>query len=317
MNAVIMNNYGGAEVLSLTKRPIPTPASGEILVKIHATGLNPVDFKIRQGHLEQLFPVKFPRILGGDISGVVISTSPDATDFQPGDEVFFANPLDRDGGYAEYVTVSQKIVARKPEELSHVEAASLPVVGLTTIQALRDFANIKPQDKVLIHAGAGGVGSFAIQYAKKHGAVVFTTASAAKADYVKSLGADHVIDYTKEDFTEVAHKWGGMDVIFETIGGDNYFRSILATKRGGAVPAIVNPPDEETKALALEKNIKTDFMLLSGERTDLQEISKLIKNGELKTSVSRALPLSQVPAAQTELETGRVRGKLVIDMNLH
>lgn len=316
MNAVIMNNYGGAEVLSLSQRPIPTPASGEILVKVHATALNPVDYKIRQGHLQQLFPVKFPRILGGDISGIVISSGPQATDFKPGDEVFFANPLDRDGGYAEYVTVDQTIVARKPAGISHVEAASLPVVGLTAIQALRDFAKVKPGDKVLIHAGAGGVGSFAIQYAKKLGATVFTTASSAKADYVKSLGADHVIDYTKEDFTDVAAKWGGMDVVFETIGGDNYLRSIQATKRGGAVPAIVNPPDGETTAFALEKNIKTDFMLLSGVRSDLQEISRLVSNDGLKTAVSRALPLSKVAAAQTELETGRVRGKLVIDMNL-
>lgn len=315
MHAVLINNYGGSEVLTHSQRPVPKTGPGEILVKIHATALNPVDFKIRQGHLHELFPANFPRILGGDISGVVVASGQDASDFRPGDEVFFSNPLDRDGGYAEYVTVNEKIVARKPEGLTHVEAASLPVAGLTAIQALRDFAQVKPGDKVLIHAGAGGVGSFAIQYAKELGAIVFTTASAAKSDYVRALGADHVIDYAKEDFVQVAQRSGGMDVVLESVGGSNYLRSILATKSGGAVPAIVNPPDEDTAAIAREKNIKTDFMLLSGSRADLQQISQLVADGKLKTTVSRLLPLRQVADAHRELESGRVTGKLVIDMS--
>jgi NADPH:quinone reductase-like Zn-dependent oxidoreductase len=312
MKAVVMTNYGGLDVLEYRHLPTPTPGPSEILVRVHATGLNPVDFKIREGHLKDVFPVTFPRILGGDISGVVVATGSNVSDFAPGDDVYFSNPLDRDGGFAEYVAVDQAIVARKPKTVSHIEAASLPVAALTSIQALRDFGGLRPQMKVLIHAGAGGVGSFAIQYAKRQGAIVYTTASAAKADYVRSLGADYVIDYTKEDFVEVAQKFGGMDIVLETIGGNNYFKSILATKSGGAVPSIVNPPDPETKALAIENKIKTDFMLLQGSRSDLSEISALVDSGMVHTTVSQTFGFAELRDGLSSLETGRTQGKIVV-----
>ena len=312
MNAVQINRYGSAEVLELKDVKVPKPGHGEILVEVHACGLNPVDYKIRQGHLKDLFPVTFPRILGGDISGVVKELGPSATDFQVGDEVYFSNSLDRDGGYAEFCVVDQKIVARKPTSLSHIEAASLPVVGLTSIQALRDFGGIKQGAKVLIHAGAGGVGSFAIQYAKSVGAKVFTTASSDKFDYVKSLGADRVIDYRIEDFVAVCEQEGGMDIVFETIGGVNYAKSILATRTGGAVPCIVNPPDGDTKALADSRRVKTDFFLLRGDRSDLNLISDLVKRQIVKSTVSKILPLEEVRAGHEQLESGRTQGKLVL-----
>jgi NADPH:quinone reductase-like Zn-dependent oxidoreductase len=314
MKAVVMSDYGTNDVLKVAELPIPQPGPTEVLVRIHATGLNPVDFKIREGHLKELFPVEFPRVLGGDISGVVVDAGALAKDFKKGDAVYFSNPLDRDGGFAEFVTVDQSIVALKPKTLNHIEAASLPVVGLTSVQALRDFAGVKKGDKVLIHAGAGGVGSFAIQYAKYLGAEVYTTASSQRSDYLKSLGADRVIDYKKEDFVDVAQKAGGMDVVFESIGGTNYLRSILATKKGGVVPAVVNPPDAETESLAREKNIKTSFMLLQGSRRDLSHIAELIDRGIIKTSVSKTFALDDVALGLAELEKGRTQGKLVVEI---
>jgi NADPH:quinone reductase-like Zn-dependent oxidoreductase len=314
MKAVVMSDYGTNDVLKVAELPIPQPGPTEVLVRIHATGLNPVDFKIREGHLKELFPVEFPRVLGGDISGVVVDVGALAKDFKKGDAVYFSNPLDRDGGFAEFVTVDQSIVALKPKTLNHIEAASLPVVGLTSVQALRDFAGVKKGDKVLIHAGAGGVGSFAIQYAKYLGAEVYTTASSQRSDYLRSLGADRVIDYKTEDFVDVAQKTGGMDVVFESIGGTNYLRSILATKKGGAVPAVVNPPDAETESLAKEKNIKTSFMLLQGSRKDLNHIADLIDRGIIKTSVSKTFGLDDVALGLAELEKGRTQGKLVVEI---
>ena len=314
MKAVVITDYGTNDVLRTAELPIPQPGPTEVLVRIHATGLNPVDFKIREGHLKELFPVEFPRVLGGDISGVVVDTGPLVKDFKQGDAVYFSNPLDRNGGFAEFVTVDQSIVALKPKTLSHTEAASLPVVGLTSVQALRDFAGVKKGDRVLIHAGAGGVGSFAIQYAKYLGAEVYTTASSQRSDYLKSLGADRVIDYKTEDFVDVAQNAGGMDVVFESIGGNNYLRSILATKKGGAVPAVVNPPDAETESLAKEKNIKTSFMLLQGSRQDLRHIAELIDRGIVKTSVSKTFALDDVALGLAELENGRTQGKLIVEI---
>ena len=312
MRAVLINRYGNADVLEQKDVTVPKPGHKEILVEVQACGLNPVDYKIREGHLNDLFPVTFPRILGGDISGVVKALGPGATDFQVGDQVYFSNSLDRDGGYAEFCVVDQNLMAKKPRALSYVEAASLPVVGLTSIQALRDFGNLKKGMKVLIHAGAGGVGSFAIQYAKSMGATVYTTASSDKRDYVMSLGADRVIDYRSEDFLKVCEQEGGMDIVFETIGGVNYAKSILATKEDGAVPCIVNPPDNDTKALAEKRRVKTDFFLLRGDRSDLNLISTLIERGVVRTTVSTVLPLEEVRAGHNQLESGRTQGKIVL-----
>ncbi len=312
MKAVIINGYGDNNVLEFTDVEKPRPGSGQVLVQVYACGLNPVDYKLREGALQELVSFKFPRILGGDISGVIAEVGPNADDFKVGDEVFFSHPLDKDGGYAEYCVVDQKIIAKKPPSLSHVEAASLPVVGLTAIQALRDFGEMKPGSKVLIHAGAGGVGSFAIQYAKAKGAYVYTTASASKSDYVKSLGADKVIDYTKEDFVEISQQHGGMDIVFELVGGANYAKSILAVRNSGKVPCIVNPPDRDTKSLAEEKDVKTDFMLLDGNRSDLEEITSLVESGAVKTTVSKTLSFSEVKKGHEMLESGRTQGKLVL-----
>jgi NADPH:quinone reductase-like Zn-dependent oxidoreductase len=205
-------------------------------------------------------------------------------------------------------------MAHKPKSISHVEAASLPVVGLTAVQALRDFSNIKPDDKVLIHAGAGGVGSFAIQYARIKGAIVYATASKKNHELMVSLGAHHCIDYHDEDFVEVCRQAGGMDIVLETLGGLNYPKSILATRDGGAVPCIVNAPDADSLTLASQRKIKTDFFLLEGKPSDLKEIAALVDGGQIKPNVTKTITLNDVAMGHNQIASGHTRGKWVIDV---
>lgn len=314
MKALVINKFGDPEVLQIAETEIPQITAEEILVKVHSCGLNPVDTKIRAGHLNDLFATTFPRILGGDISGTIVTLGSDVTGFKIGDEVYFANPLDKNGGYSEFCTVNYKIVCHKPLSLTHNEAATLPVAGLTSVQALRDFCKIKSGDKVLIHAGAGGVGSFAIQYAKQLGAIVFATASASNHDYLKELGADVVIDYNKADFVSVCQDFGGMDIVLESIGGSNYYQSLHATRIGGVVACLVNPPDETSKNLAAQKKIKTDFFLLSCSRHDLIEIAQLIEAQKIKPAEMKILSFNEIKEAHKQLESGKTRGKLVLQV---
>jgi len=314
MKAAVLQNYGKLDQLTLTEIEKPEPAANQIQVRVKAAGLNPVDKKLREGDLKDLIPITFPRVLAGDVSGVVTAHGEDVSDFAIGDEVYFATPLDANGGNAEYTVVDAAIAAHKPVSLSHAEAATLPVVALTAVQALRDFAGLKKGDNVLIHAGAGGVGVFAIQYAKHLGATVYTTASAKNHDFLKELGADHVIDYREEDFVDVARKIDGFDVVFETVGHENYLRSIEAAKDGVAIPSIVNPPSESDLELAAKKRIKTDFMLLEGNRQDLELIAKLIDDGIAKTRVGKSFPLDQAPMAHELLASGINHGKIVVEV---
>ncbi len=312
MKAITIEKFGTADTLTYTNMNRPTPENNEALIEVHATGINPVDYKIRNGDLEEVFPTQFPKVLGGDISGVITEIGSDVSKFKVGDEVFLSAPLDQNGGYAEYTVVHEKYLAHKPNEISHIDAASLPVTGLTAVQTLRDFSGIKKGDNVLIHAGAGGVGSFAIQYASHLGAKVFTTGSAKRYDYLKKLGADVVIDYNKADFVEIAKEHGGMDIVLESVGGDNYLRSLEATKAGGKVPSITHPPGEKEVKLAKSKGIKTDFFLLEGIPSDLDEIAGLIKQGIVKTNVSKVFTFDQIKDAHNQIESGRTQGKIVL-----
>lgn len=314
MKAVVIHKFGGPEVLTMTDVEVPELSSQDILVEVHACGLNPVDFKLRAGHLNEVFPIQFPRILGGDISGRVCQLGSEARDFKIGDEVYFANRLHMNGGYAEFCAIEQSIVSKKPLSLSHVEAASLPVAGITAVQCLRDFCNLQAGQKVLIHAGAGGVGTFAIQYAKYLGAEVFTTGSASRKAYLQGLGADRVIDYNNEDFVKVCNDAGSMDCVLEAVGGLNYPKSILATKKGGSVVSIVNPPDADTLTLSKDKNIKTDFMLLSPSRNDLDLIRDLVDSGTIRVLVSKSYRMEDLASAHVELESGRTQAKLVLQV---
>lgn len=314
MKAIVIHQYGGREVLKQEEIPAPVPKSTELLVEVHACALNPVDYKLREGHLKEMLPLTFPHVLGGDIAGIVRGLGKAAQGFEIGDEVYFASRLDRGGGYAEFCVVDAGLVAKKPKSTSFAEAASLPVVGLTTLQALRDYSKIKAGDQVLIHAGAGGLGSFAIQYAKHCGARVLTTGSNRNFDYLKSLGADQVIDYHTEDFVKICSDLGGMDIVFETIGGLNYPKSILATKEGGTVPCVVNPPDSDTLALAETKKIKTGFLLLVGKPTDLDTIASLLDRHLVHPNVTKILTLADVRLGHQQIESGRTQGKWVIQL---
>jgi NADPH:quinone reductase-like Zn-dependent oxidoreductase len=316
MKAAIIKKFGELSEIVYTTIEKPIPADGQILVKVKASGLNPVDAKLREGHLQGIIDIAFPRVLGGDVSGVIEGLGVGVTSFNLDDEVFFSTRLDENGGNAEYVTVDASIAALKPKNISHDEAATLPVVALTAIQALRDYSNIKPGDNVLIHAGAGGVGTFAIQYAKHIGATVYTTASTKNAEKLKALGADYVIDYKTEDFVETARKIGGFDIVFETVGGENYRKSLLAAKTNAVVPAIVNPPEPEEVALAKEKGIKTDFMLLVGKHDDLKLIAKLVDEKTVKTTVGKTFILEDAKKAHELLVSGVNHGKIVILNNL-
>lgn len=312
MRSIVFNRYGSSKELDYVDLPIPTISATEILVNVKACGLNPVDYKIRNGDLKELFKVDFPRILGGDISGVVVKVGLNVKDIVVGDEVYFSNPLDRNGGYAEFCAVDASLVEKKPSNLSHIEAASLPVAGLTSIQSLRDFGQIGKNQNVLIHAGAGGVGSFAIQYAKLLGAKVFTTASKTNEAYVRELGADIVIDYKNDDFVDVCQRAGGMNIILESIGGENYIRSLRATRNGGFLPCIVNPPDEDTKVIASKNGIKTDFFLLTCSKEDLNEMRILIESEKIMPSKIEVLEWGDIQLGHEKLESGRTRGKLVL-----
>lgn len=317
MKAIAINQYGSPDVLQWTEFPTPLPKPQELLIEIHACALNPIDFKLRSGAKKEIMSLQFPFIPGCDVSGVVKQMGSEVNNFKIGDEVYFACELTKGGGYAQQCVINQSLVALKSAVLDHTQAASLPIVGLTTIQALRDFAGIKSGDKVLIHAGAGGVGSFAIQYAKFMGAQVFTTASKDNHPYLYELGADVCIDYHTQDFLDVAVKAGKMDIVFETMGGLNYAKSILATKAGGAVPCIVNPPDADVLALSSQKDIKTDFVLVKGNTNDLDYITHLVDTCRIKPIVSSIInfDIEEIRTAHIMLELKHTKGKMVIKIN--
>ncbi|OQW50835.1 MAG: hypothetical protein A4S09_10940 [Proteobacteria bacterium SG_bin7] len=317
MRAMVINEFGSENVLVSAEIATPEPKKNEVLVRNYACGLNPVDYKIRAGALKDLFAVRFPRILGGDISGVIEAVGAKVKKFKAGDEVFFSSPLNANGGYAEYSVVSENLVAMKPTNISHLEAASLPVAGLTSIQALRDFSSLKYGSKILIHAGAGGVGSFAIQYAKYLGAKVFTTASPKNFDYVKSLGADVIIDYQKENFVDVCENAGRMDVVLESVGEETYLKSVQATREGGVIPSIVDAPNDEVRILSQRKEIKTDFFLLTCRGRDLEEISKLISSKTIVPGHIEPIQFYQIPWAHTQLERKAMRGKFVLEIQVN
>jgi NADPH:quinone reductase-like Zn-dependent oxidoreductase len=243
MKALQIVKYGEIkESLSINEIEKPTIQSNDILVEVKAASLNPIDYKMAQGHLKELLDLNLPVTIGFDVSGVVVEKGNDVTGFEVGDEIYARVPQEQMGTIAEFVTINADKVAKKPENISFEEASGLPLTGLTAIQAL-EKAGLKEDDRILIHAGSGGVGSFAIQYAKAKGAIVYTTTSSKNVDWVKALGADRVIDYKEEDYKEVANN---LDIVFDTLGDDYTFDAFKIIKKGGVVTSIVGPPDEES-----------------------------------------------------------------------
>ncbi len=305
MKAVRIHAYGGPDVLAYEDAPRPAPKDGEILVRIHAAGVNPVDWKVCEGYMKEVWPAQFPLILGYDVAGTVEAVGANVTEFAIGDAVF---SMIRSGGYAEYAAFPATSAARKPQSLDFVGAASLPLAALTAWQALFDHARLAAGQTVLIHAAAGGVGHLAVQIAKDKGAHVIATASARNQDFVRSLGADQVIDYSADKFEDMVHD---VDVVLDTMGGDTQERSWGVLRPSGILVSIVSP-DTQQQAKAHGK--RGLVMLAQDSGAQLAEIAALIDAGKLKPHVERVFALAEARQAQEISQQGHVRGKLVLQV---
>ena len=308
MKAVLMDDYGGPEVLRLGAAPDPVAGPGEILVEIHAASVNAADWKVREGFRRDDVKLAFPHILGRDFSGVVRALGAGVTDVALGDDVFAVIDRGREGGYAEAFAIRADLAAGKPPTLSHAEAAALALTGLTALVALEDAAALQAGETVLIHGGAGGVGSFAVQYAKHVGARVLATASAHNHDYLRSLGAEDVIDYTRQDFTAAVSE---CDVVFDTIGGEVHARSFAVLKPGGRLIHIAPGPAGFT---APRDDVTVIRPHVGRDRAHLERILELVAEGAVRPPEIRRMPLAEAAAAQELSKTGHVRGKIVFEV---
>ena len=306
MKAIVIHQYGGPEVLKYEDLPRPEPKDDQLLVRVIAAGVNPVDGMIRSGMFAKGGGGAFPMILGGDIAGIIEKVGSKITNFKAGDPVFAYVSLDNNGGYAQYALTTERETASKPKSLTYVEAAAVPIVGLTAWQALVDSAKLSAGQTVLIHGGSGGVGSFAIQIAKARGAKVIATASTANQDLLKELGADVAIDYTKQKFEDVAKD---VDVVLDSVGKDTLARSYGVIKKGGFIVSIVARLDQTE----LDKHgIHGAALSVDPNSQELAEIGKLIDQGKIKVIVSQTFPLSEAKTAQEKVATGHTRGKIVL-----
>lgn len=309
MKAAQIKKYGGKEVVEINnKTPKPEVSAGKILVEVHAASVNPADWKMREGFFAQMIPLKFPATLGGDFSGVVAEVGEGVSDFKKGDQVYGqAHALSGNSGtLAEFALTGAKTVSQKPEKLSHIEAAAIPLAGVSAWQALVDHMNLESGQKILIHGGAGGIGSFAIQIAKNIGAYIATTASAKDTDYVKKLGADKVIDYQKEKFEDLI---SGYDAVFDTVGGETYRKSFQVLRKGGIIVSMLEAPSEELMKQYGVKAI-SQFTQVTSER--LAALAKLVDEGVLKVHVDKIFPLDQAGEALEYLKNGKPTGKVVV-----
>ena len=307
MRAVTQSEFGGPEVLELVETERPEPYYGEVLVRVHAAGVNPVD---PAGRERGLYIGKPPFTLGWDVSGVVEAVGTGVTRFRPGDEVYgFPRFPHRAGTHAEYVTAPSRHLDHKPPSLSHVEAAAIPLTGLTAWQALVEHAGLQRGQTVLVHAAGGGIGHLAVQIAKSRGARVIGTARAAKHEFVRSLGADEVIDYSTVDFTEAVSE---VDVVLNTVPGDCAERSVSVIRDGGVLAELHLSNADATFPEAVERGISTRFMLVEPDLGGMRALSRLVGDGLLKVHVSQTFPLEEAAAAHRAVEDGHTTGKIVL-----
>ena len=313
MRAMLIETFGGPEVMQPSYVHPPEPVDTEVLIEIAYAGVNPVDWKIREGMLSGLFPHEFPVIPGWDAAGTVKGVGKNVTEFRIGDRVYAycRKPKVRFGTYAEFVTMDHAAVALMPKNVGFAEAASIPLAGLTAWQSLFDAANLSAGDGVLIRGGAGGVGSLAIQFAKHAGAKVYTTARKANHEYVTSLGADVAIDYAAEDFVDAVRKRepGGIDLVFDAVGGDAQRKCYQVLKRGGMLVSIVDAPDEE---MARSFGVKTAYVFVSPDGEQLRRITALVESGAVRAPVIEEMGLRDAAEAQRRSKAGHVRGKIVL-----
>src|SRR5256885_6768331 len=330
MKAFVVDRYGKKEGVRFADMPEPQVRDADVLVRIHAAGVNVLDSKIRDGEFKRILPYRLPLILGNDVAGVVIRVGSNVRRFKAGDEVYARPHKDRIGAFAEFISMNEDDVAIKPKALTMEEAASIPLVGLTAWQALIERANLKPGQKVLIHAGSGGVGTFAIQLAKHVGASVATTTSTPNVDLVKSLGADVVIDYKKEDFEKVL---SGYDVVLNSLGKDTLAKSLEVLKPGGKLISISGPPDAAfakqnglnwflqqamrllsfgIRKRAKHHGVSYSFLFMRANGEQLSKITSLIESGSIRPVIDRVFPFEATQEALAYIETGRSKGKVVV-----
>ena len=332
MKAFTLDRYGKDERLRLGEMPEPELRDSDVLVQVHAASVNPLDSKIRDGEFKSILPYGLPLILGNDVAGTVVAVGAKVRRFKSGDEVYARPDKDRIGTFAEFIAMDESDVGPKPRNLTMEEAASIPLVALTAWQALVEKAKLKKGQKVLIHAGSGGVGTIAIQLAKHLGATVATTTSKANADLVKSFGADIVIDYRKDDFEKLL---SGYDVVLNSLGKDILEKSVDVLKPGGKLISISGPPDAQFAkehglswplqqamrllSLGIRKRARLHrasysflFMQASGEQ--LSKITALIEAGIIRPVIDRIFPFEETNEALAYSETGRAKGKIVIQV---
>jgi NADPH:quinone reductase-like Zn-dependent oxidoreductase len=329
MLAARIHDYGGPDVLRVEEVDKPTPGPRDVLIEVHASAVNPVDWKVRSGAQRSIMRYDLPWILGLDVSGVVVAKGSSVTRFEVGDEVWSSPTHRRPGCYAEYVCIDEREVAKKPKNLSHEEAASIPLVGLTAYQCLVEACRLKKGDRVLIHAGAGGVGSFGIQLAKHLGAHVLTTASPRNEAFVRELGADEVIDYTRGSF---ADGLAPVDAVLDSLGESAFDDNLRALRRGGRMANITFDVGKHierhgsffslfTLAVAflrlslvplVRKGVRSRHVIKRCDGEQLGEITRLVEAGVIKPIVDRVVPLAQIQDAHRHSETHHARGKIVV-----
>jgi NADPH:quinone reductase-like Zn-dependent oxidoreductase len=330
MKALVVDRYTKKGALRFGDMPEPDLRDSDVLVEVHAAGVNPLDSKIRDGEFRLILPYRLPLILGNEVAGVVVRVGSKVRRFKPGDEIYARPDKDRIGTFAERIAMNEADVAMKPRTLSMEEAASIPLVGLTAWQVLVERADLKKGQRVLIHAGSGGVGTVAIQLAKHLGATVATTTSTANVDLVKRLGADIVVDYKKEDFEKVL---SGHDVVLNSLGKDTLEKSLSVLKAGGKLISISGPPDPEfardigaswflqqvlrllssgIRKKAKAHGVSYSFLFMRANGEQLSRITSLIESGSIRPVMDRVFPFEAAEEALRYIETGRAKGKVVV-----
>lgn len=315
MRGVALEQFGGPEVLQLREDlPVPPVGPDSVLVRVRAAGVNPVDAQIRRGLLADVIPTWSPVVLGWEGAGVVEAVGPAVTEFRPGDEVYgyFRKDFVRDGTYAEFSTIRDAHLARKPESLSFEEAGAAPLAGLTAWQLIDEVLRVVDDQLVLIHGASGGVGSFAVQLAKRAGARVIAVASAGNHAYLRELGADECIDYGSEDFVDIIGRrhLAGVDAVVDLVGGETLKRSAQVVRPRGKVASIVEPPP--TDGLFAEHEIQGRFVFVRPDASGLRFLARAFDAGDLRVTLSDVLPLDEVHRAHNIIEIGHTRGKLVL-----
>lgn len=306
MKAIRIHSYGGPEVLQYEDAPRPRLKGDDVLINVLAAGVNPVDWKIRQGYMKDA--ITLPFILGWDVAGVIEEKGPGVTNLEIGDSVYTRPSIFRNGAYAEYIAVKASEVALKPTSIDYIHAAAVPLAGLTAWQSLFDLAHLQSGQKILIHAAAGGVGHFAVQFANWAGAHVIGTASAHNHEFLKSIGAHETIDYTATVFEDAVHD---ADVVLETMGGEVWQRSWKVLKKGGIMVSTLRGP-EAGGMDALNKLCAHVFV--QPDAVQLGEIATLIDNGYVRPEIAEVYPLHEADKAHRANETGNTRGKIVLDL---